>query len=78
MAISKRFGGQDALVQLLDNPGLCAQSGIAMSSGVGLFFPQLGWLPPAQICQQLLARESISLISADIKTLTHTQNSWQL
>lgn len=78
LAISKRFGGQDALVQLLDNPSLCARSGIPMSSDLGLFFPQLGWLPPAQICQQLLARASIPLVSADIKKLVRTDNSWQL
>ncbi|MDG2501305.1 MAG: FAD-dependent 5-carboxymethylaminomethyl-2-thiouridine(34) oxidoreductase MnmC [Porticoccaceae bacterium] len=78
VTIGERFGDQDSLVQLLDNAGLCAQSGIAMSSELGLFFPQLGWLPPAQICQQLLQRDSIPLLSADIKQLQQTDGSWQL
>jgi len=78
IAISERFSHQDSLVQMLDNAGLCALSGINMSSELGLFFPQLGWLPPAQICQQLLQRDSIPLLSADIKRLKQGDGSWQL
>lgn len=80
IAIGKRFSGQDALVQLLNNSNICKQSGIAMSSELGLFFPQLGWLPPAQVCQQLLAQNSIPLVCADIKKLSHNDKngSWQL
>jgi tRNA 5-methylaminomethyl-2-thiouridine biosynthesis bifunctional protein len=78
IAISERFSHQDSLVQMLDNAGLCALSDIKMSSELGLFFPQLGWLPPAQICQQLLQRDSIPLLSADIKQLKQSDGNWQL
>lgn len=78
VAISERFRGQDSLVQMLDNASLQALSGIKMSSELGLFFPKLGWLPPAQICQQLLQNDSIPLLSADIQQLKQSNGNWQL
>jgi tRNA 5-methylaminomethyl-2-thiouridine biosynthesis bifunctional protein len=78
LAISERFSGQESLVQMLDNRQLCELSSITMSSELGLFFPQLGWLAPAQVCQELLARDSIPLIQADIKQLKNTEDGWQL
>ena len=78
LAISERFSGQESLVQMLDNRQICELSGITMSSELGLFFPQLGWLAPAQVCQELLARDSIPLIQADIKQLKNTEDGWQL
>ena len=76
--IAERFANQHSLVQLLDRESLCTVSGIAMQSELGLFFPQLGWLPPATICQQLLERDNIPLISADIEQLRQQDGQWQL
>lgn len=78
IAIRERFSGQKSLVEMLDSPSLCELSGITMSSELGLFFPQLGWLPPAQICQALLEQNNIPLLQADIKQLKNTEDSWQL
>ena len=76
--IAERFANQNSLVQLLNNDGLRKISGIAMQAELGLFFPQLGWLPPATICQQLLERNDIPLISADIEQLRQQEGQWQL
>ena len=78
--ISQRFSGCDDFVHLLKNDQLCDRSGISLNSPIGLFFPLLGWLPPAIICQQLLEEYRIPLMNIDIDHFNHQQsdNRWNL
>ncbi|MFQ3345653.1 MAG: tRNA 5-methylaminomethyl-2-thiouridine biosynthesis bifunctional protein [Porticoccaceae bacterium] len=78
--ISQRFSNCEDFVQLLKNNQLCDYSGISLESSLGLFFPQLGWLPPAIICQQLLEDHKIPLINTDIDHFKHqlSDNRWHL
>jgi len=78
--ISQRFADRPDIVQSVDNEALCKLAGIPLSAETGLYFPQLGWLPPALICQQLLETNNIPLIQADIHSLNYNEdkNSWAL
>ena len=76
--IGEQFSQQPNLVQLCNNQQLCGLSGIELQAVTGLYFPALGWLPPAQICRQLLAQHQIPLIQADVDRIVHTNNRWNL
>jgi len=55
-------------------------SGVPLQAESALYFPQLGWLPPQLICEQLLKLNDIPLVQADIQRLEYSaqQQSWQL
>lgn len=78
--ISRRFANRPDIVQPVDNRELCKLAGISLKAKTALYFPQLGWLPPALVCQQLLERDNIPLLQADIHSLKRheTTNSWTL
>jgi len=76
--IGQRFKDQPNLVQLHGNEQLCRLSGINMQAQIGLYFPQLGWLSPADICQQLVAQHQIPLLQADIQRIAHNDDRWHL
>ncbi|MDP6197679.1 MAG: FAD-dependent 5-carboxymethylaminomethyl-2-thiouridine(34) oxidoreductase MnmC [Porticoccaceae bacterium] len=76
--IGQRFKDQPDFVQLLNNKALCKFSGINLQASLGLYFSQLGWLPPAAICQQLLSLHQIPLIKADIQRIEYIDHRWQL
>jgi tRNA 5-methylaminomethyl-2-thiouridine biosynthesis bifunctional protein len=78
--ISQRFADRPDIVQSVDNRQLCSLAGITLSAKTALYFPQLGWLPPALTCQQLLEINSIPLLQADIHSLSHSEskNRWSL
>ena len=76
--IGQRFKHQPDLVQLHDNRELRRLSGINLQAQIGLYFPQLGWLSPADICQQLVAQHQIPLLQADIKRIAHNDDCWHL
>ena len=76
--IGQRFKDQPNLVQLHGNEQLCRLSGINMQTQIGLYFPQLGWLSPADICQQLVAQHQIPLLQADIQRIAHNDDRWHL
>ena len=77
-AIAERFADNPELVQQLTGTALHDVSGLPLASGQGLWFPQLGWLPPRQICQQMLEDHQIPLISARIAELQPSESGWQL
>ena len=78
--ISQRFADQPDIVQSVSKQQLQALSGISLSAETALYFPQLGWLPPALICQKLLENNNIPLLQGDIHSLNHDadNNSWKL
>ena len=78
--ISQRFVDRPEIVKSVDNQQLCELAGIPLSAETALFFPQLGWLPPALVCQQLLQANNIPLLQADIHSLERNKdtNSWEL
>ena len=78
--ISQRFADRPEIVQSVDNQQLCELAGIPLSAETALYFPQLGWLPPALVCQQLLQTNNIPLLQADIHSLERDEDtsSWEL
>ena len=76
--IGQRFKDQPDLVQLYGNGELSRLSGINLQAQIGLYFPKLGWLSPADICQQLVAQHRIPLLQADIQRVAHSDNRWHL
>lgn len=54
-----------------------ALAGCPQSSG-GLFFPQAGWVSPAEFCQQLIDHPAISFEKRDIQALAKNTDGWTL
>ena len=75
--IAERYAQHKRLVTAVDNSQICDLSGLSLKAQQGLFFPQLGWLPPQAVCQQLLKEQRISLRSADIKKIHRCTDSQQ-
>ena len=80
LLIGQRFADQPQLVEAVHGESIEALSGRALQAQRALYFPTLGWLPPALVCQQLLALNGIPLLQADIASLQYSdsENSWQL
>lgn len=78
--IAQRYSGHDNLVTPVDNRQICQLSGLELHAQSGLFFPQLGWLPPRLVCQQILNDANIPLITANVTSFNHCPetNSWIL
>ena len=78
--IVQRFAGNKSLVNPLTPSELSETCGVALESTQGLFYPSLGWLPPQQLCEQLLITHQIPLLQADVYELNHCResNTWQL
>lgn len=78
--ISQRFADRPEIVKSLNQRQLRDICGIQLKAKVGLYFSQLGWLPPALVCQQLLQENQISLVQADIDRLERDENNncWHL
>ena len=64
--LGKRFIHHPDFVQSLDSSKLSDISGINLTSNYGLYFPRLGWLPPAVICDRLLKSEKIHFIENEV------------
>ena len=75
--IAERYSQHKRLVTAVDNSQICDLSGLSLKAEQGLFFPQLGWLPPQALCQQLLKEQQIPLASADIKNIDRCTSSQQ-
>jgi tRNA 5-methylaminomethyl-2-thiouridine biosynthesis bifunctional protein len=78
--ISERYADQTEMVKTIAHGQLEALSGVPLQAESALYFPQLGWLPPQLICEQLLKLNDIPLVQADIHSLEYSeqQQSWQL
>ena len=78
--IAERYSQHKRLVAAVDNSQICDLSGLSLKAELGLFFPQLGWLPPQALCQQLLKEQRIPVANANIKKLTrcNVSQQWQL
>ena len=78
--ISERYADQTEMVKTIAHGQLEALSGVPLQAESALYFPQLGWLPPQLICEQLLKLNDIPLLQADIHSLEYSeqQQSWQL
>jgi tRNA 5-methylaminomethyl-2-thiouridine biosynthesis bifunctional protein len=65
-------------VQLVSAEQLTALSGVSLASEAGLFFPRLGWLRPANVCQQLA--QGIARVTAEVNSLVYDEQrrQWQL
>jgi tRNA 5-methylaminomethyl-2-thiouridine biosynthesis bifunctional protein len=78
--VAERYSQHKRLVAAVDNSQICDLTALSLKAEQGLFFPQLGWLPPQALCQQLLKEQCIPLASADIKKIRRCTDSqqWQL
>ncbi|MGB2532698.1 MAG: bifunctional tRNA (5-methylaminomethyl-2-thiouridine)(34)-methyltransferase MnmD/FAD-dependent 5-carboxymethylaminomethyl-2-thiouridine(34) oxidoreductase MnmC [Porticoccaceae bacterium] len=78
--IAKRFTQHTKLVTPVNNQQIRDLSGLSLEAQQGLFFPQLGWLPPQTLCQKLLEEQNIPLMGADIKQIDQCASSqqWQV
>jgi len=78
--IAQRYSDCDNLVVPVDNKEINTLSGLDLDAEQGLFFPQLGWLPPRLVCQKILSDTNIPLVTANITSLDHCTetNQWLL
>lgn len=75
--IALRYAEYKDLVTEVDNQKICALSGLSLKAQQGLFFPNLGWIPPQTFCQTLLDENNIPLLNADIDQIQRCENDNQ-
>ena len=75
--IALRYAEYKDLVTEVDNQQICALSGLSLKAQQGLFFPNLGWIPPQTFCQTLLDENNIPLLNADINQIQRCENDNQ-
>ena len=78
--IGEKFSSAQNLVRLVDNRQICSLSGLQLEAQRGLYFPNLGWLPPSQVCQSLLQDCAIPLLQADVDNIDYCPETdlWKL
>lgn len=78
--IGERFANRPEMVQVVEQSQLHALSGISLEAKTALHFPNLGWLPPARLCQQLLNDSAIALQQGHVAALRYHSESgnWTL
>jgi tRNA 5-methylaminomethyl-2-thiouridine biosynthesis bifunctional protein len=59
----------DDFVRLIINKELDKKAGLPLSSRFGLFFPQLGWISPAEACRWLVEHPSIFIKNAEVEDI---------
>ena len=69
--ISARLKASENWVRLLQGRQLADISGLQHTAECGLFFPQLGWLPPVDICGELLRHPKIQLLRGQVERLVY-------
>ncbi len=76
--ISARLKASENWVRLLQGRQLTAISGLQHTAECGLFFPQLGWLPPVDLCGELLRHPKIRLLRGQAERLVYcdTNKRW--
>lgn len=80
IAMARQFHQLPEFVRLLEKEELYQTAGLRLSANQGLFFPQLGWVKPAEICRQLIEHYNISLTESEITGLhwNETRRHWEL
>lgn len=73
--IAERYADHSDLVRQIDRQQICSISGLSLQAEQGLFFPNLGWLPPRELCEKILQQHQICLISADVDQIYHCPSS---
>ncbi len=78
--IADHFKQQKDFIQLLDKSAIEKVSGLAIDASNGLYYPQLGWLNPRNICRALVEHPLIDLKQANITALTYDASAlnWRL
>ena len=79
-AIANNFKQQKEFIRLLDKSEIEKVSGLAINAATGLYYPQLGWLNPPNICRALVEHPLIHVEHANVSALTYDKSasSWQL
>ena len=75
--IAERYAEHKDLVYQIDNQQICSISGLPLEAQQGLFFPNLGWLPPKELCQKILQENNIALITADVDQIQYCSDNHQ-
>jgi len=74
--LKETFSGYENLIQFLDSNQSTLHSGVDINSE-SLFFPQAGWINPADVCQHLLDHPNIKFIpDTSIDELQQEGTSW--
>ncbi len=78
--IANHFKQQKDFIQLLDKRAIEQTAGLSINTTCGLYYPQLGWLNPANVCRALVDNPLISIKQATIDALNYdsTSSNWQL
>ncbi|OUS10184.1 hypothetical protein A9Q90_01765 [Gammaproteobacteria bacterium 54_18_T64] len=78
--IANNFKDQHGFIQRLDKKAIEQISGLEIDAAIGLYYPQLGWINPPQVCRALLNHPLIQLERANISALTYdtSTSNWQL
>ena len=56
-------------VRLIINKELDKKAGLSLSHRFGLFFPQLGWISPPEVCNSLIQHPLISIKNAEVEDI---------
>ncbi len=66
------------LVQLMGKDQLAEVAGTALAADNALYFPALGWISPADVCQSLVEHPKIEQLNAEVVSLQQTpEQHWQ-
>lgn len=71
ISIANNFAQQTSFIQLLDQAQIKNICGLALEAELGLYYPALGWINPAKICQQLVQHPNIRVAQARVNYLHH-------
>lgn len=79
-ALDQRLEQQTDWARLIEGEDLYQASGIKLATGCAIFFPKLGWLPPAEVCAHLLQHPNIQMQKAEITQLQRCEKrrAWRL
>ena len=67
----------EALVRTVNNDEASALAGSPQYGG-GLFFPQAGWVSPADLCRILLSHPAIHFEQRHVESISQITDGWQL
>ncbi|MCV6604839.1 MAG: bifunctional tRNA (5-methylaminomethyl-2-thiouridine)(34)-methyltransferase MnmD/FAD-dependent 5-carboxymethylaminomethyl-2-thiouridine(34) oxidoreductase MnmC [Porticoccaceae bacterium] len=76
--IGERFTANPELVQWINGERATQLAGLPLECQQGLFCPQLGWVIPPRVCQELADHSSITVITGEAEQLAQEDSSWQV
>lgn len=75
--LSKTTPLPEELAHLVSAEQASVLAGISLEKG-GMFFPQGGWVSPAELCEQLLMHPNIRFKQSGVSSIQQTRTGWQI